>query len=259
MKSFKPIYIISLFFSYSIMLPSYADGLKDLKRALKTLNNNTPITAIVESAYSQKRGKKNNIKTKTGLAQVNVQASNQGIKLFYNDETLEKLEIETQQKEVDAEKNTPTLNAIDDINIAELHNMLSSAPQILRLLNKATFINEEVISLDEQSFRQLNFTLPLETIISNKEVHEYVDDFQATYHIVINQEGIPVSSQTSFSGSGSAYIFFTMELTQSNKSSFKNIDGRLINIERTYKTYRRSTWGTTDAEGYKIMIVQSKL
>jgi hypothetical protein len=246
--------IASVFIFSSFNL--FADGLTDLHSALLKLNGNTPLSAIVESSYTEKRGKRKKQKTKNGLIQVHLSDNHQGLKLIYSSDILAKLEQEAAQKEQDEEAQTPTLNAVNGVGVAEMNTMLSSAPNLLRSLKKATFINEEVVLYNESNVRQLNFTLPLEAIIENKEVHEYVDDFKGEFKILISDTGIPLEASTTFTGSGSAYIFFTMELTQTNKSTFKKIDNRLVNIKKTYESKRSSTWGDTESQGYKILILQ---
>lgn len=232
-----------------------ADGLSDLKAALGSLQGNSPISATVESSFTQKRGKPKKLKTNTGLIQVDLTDDHHGLQLTFNDAVITKLEDESKQKELDEEANTPTLNAVDNVGVAEMKRMLSAAPSLLRFINKATFINEETINYQQQQLRQLNFQLPLEAIIENKDIHEYVDEFTGSYQVIINSNGIPLETKLEFQGSGSAYIFFTMELSQSNQNNFKLIDDRLVNVKKIYQFNRSSTWGKTHSNGYTILVV----
>lgn len=247
------------FFSSAFLLSSfnlYADGLSDLQSTLAKLNGNTPLSATVESSYTEKRGKRKKQKTKTGLIQVQLSDNLHGLKLIYSSETIEKLEQEATNKEKDEDAKTPTLNAVNGVGVAEMNTMLSAAPHLLRSLKKATYINEEVVLYNDNNVRQLNFTLPLEAIIENKEVHEYVDDFEGEFKVLISDTGLPLETSTTFTGSGSAYIFFTMDLTQTNTSTFKQVDNRLVNVKKTFESKRSSTWGDTESQGYKILILQ---
>jgi hypothetical protein len=233
-----------------------ADGLSELQEALAKLNGNDPLSATVESAYTEKRGKKKKQKTKTGLIQVELSDDQHGLKLIYSNKTINNLELEATDKENNEDADTPTLNAVRGVGVSEMKNMLSSAANLLRRLNKATFVDEKEVIFQDKQVRQLSFTLPLEAIIENKEVHEYVDDFKGSYQILINGDGIPLESTTSFTGSGSAYIFFSMDITQSSQSTFQLKDNRLITVKRTYQNKQSSTWGDTESEGYKILIIQ---
>jgi len=232
-----------------------ADGLAELKANLVKFKGNTPISATVESSYTEKRGKKNKLKTKSGLVQVNLTNTEQGLKLIYSNDTLEKLNLEAEQKENNDEVDTPTLNAIGDIDVEEMSKMLSAAPSLLRFINKATFTNEQTVIYQNENLRQLNFTLPLEAIIENKEVHEYVDDFTGNYQIIIDENGIPLESQVNFDGSGSAYIFFSMDIMRTSTFNYQLIGERLVNVRKTFEYKSDSTWGKTESSGYKILIV----
>lgn len=248
------------FISSAFLLSSFdlsADGLSDLQSTLVKLNGNTPLSAVVESSYTEKRGKRKKQKTKTGLIQVQLSDNLHGLKLIYSSETISKLEQEAANKEKDDEAETPTLNAVNGVGVAEMNTMLSAAPHLLRSLKKATYINEEIVLYNDSNVRQLNFTLPLEAIIENKEVHEYVDDFEGEFKVLISDTGLPLETSTTFSGSGSAYIFFTMDLTQTNTSTFKQVNNRLVNVKKTFESKRSSTWGNTESQGYKILILQA--
>ncbi len=245
--------VISAVLSYSSF--TQADGLSDLKEALKNLTGEAPLSALVESYYTEKRGKKKKQKTKSGLIQVSLSESSHGFNLSYDQETLTKLDVESSEKEQNEEAQTPTLNALDGVGVDEMRNMLSAAPNLLRFINKAQFLNEESIEHDSQKIRQLNFDLPLEAIIENKEVHEYVDDFSGKLHIKIDDQGVPIESSIFFEGNGSAYIFFSMDLTQSSQNFYTLVKDRLVNVKKTFEMKRSSTWGDTQSNGYKILIV----
>lgn len=256
MKIYKVITTIAIASAVAMSPTSVADGLSDLKAALSKLNGEAPLSALVESSYTEKRGKKKkDQKIKNGLIQVNLSDTSQGFKLIFSNDVLAKLEQESNLKEQDEEAQTPTLNAVGGVGVSEMRRMLSAAPNLLRSLKKAEFVNEEIVLHEDKELRQLNFNLPLEAIIDNKEVHEYVDDFDASYYIKIDDSGIPVESKLSFSGSGSAYIFFTMDIEQSDTSTFDLVDDRLVNVKKTFQHKRRSTWGNTESSGYKVLIV----
>ncbi|WP_206484090.1 hypothetical protein [Thalassotalea sp. G2M2-11] len=233
-----------------------ADGLTDLKSVLQTLNGDTPISATVESSFTEKRGKKRkSLKTKTGLIQVALNDNHEGLELIFSDEIIDKLDNESNLKQQNEDANTPTLNAVGGVGVAEMKRMLSAAPSLLRFIDKAIYLNEETVSYHDKNMRQLNFSLPLHAIIENKEVHEYVDDFSGDFHVIINENGVPLESRIKFEGSGSAYIFFTMDISQSDTSTYQLFDDRLVKVKKVFEREQRSTWGKTSAEGYKVLII----
>lgn len=256
--SLKKLSILATPFSLFLALASLqssADGLSDLRNALTQLNGISPISAQLESSYTEHRGKKKKRKTTTGFAQVNLTDSELGLQVMYSNQTLLTSEVEANEKEQNEDVDTPTLNAIDDIEATELRNMLSAAPNLLRTLNKAKWLNEEVVEFQGVDMRKINFELPLEAIINNKEVREYVDKFSNQYSIIINEVGVPQQSQLTFKGKGSAFIFFSLSASQTNTSTYQVINNRLVNMRRDFTRSQKSTWGLTDASGAKILTI----
>lgn len=255
MKNITNIIVLLIIFSISPL--SQANGLTEVKNVLNKLNGYSPFSANVESAYTEKRGKKKKQKTKKGLITLTINDTTRGFELLYSKETLRILDKEISEKEQNDEADTPTLNAVNHVGISEMKEMTSSAASLLRFINKATFVNEQNITRDGRQLRQLNFTLPLNAIIDNKEIYEYVDEFEGNYQLVIDDNGVPIDGTISFNGSGSAYVFFTMSMTQNNTLHYRLINDRLVNVRKTFQSKRRSTWGKTESSGYKILIINS--
>ncbi|TPH16513.1 hypothetical protein [Litorilituus lipolyticus] len=254
---------IGLFFMFCglsvLSVNSYADGLTDLNQALKQLNGNSPIKATLETSYSQKRGRKKEIKVTSGFAQVNLMDAPSGLQVTYSNETLIKLEHERNEKETNEEVNTPTLNAINDIEATELSSMLSAASNLKRSLIKAKFVNEENILFEGKKARILHFDLPLEAIITNKEVRGYVNDFNGKYNITIDDDGVPLQSELSFDGKGSIYLFFKLSINQSRKYYYRVVDDRLVNFRQEFERKQKSTWDKRDSSGYKVLRLEDDI
>ena len=177
------------------------------------------------------------------------------MQVTYSNQILLDSEIEANKKEQDEDFDTPTLNAIDEIEATELRNMLSSAPDLLRTLNKAQILNEKVITFKEHKARELSFKLPLEAIIDNKDVRDYVDKFTGGFSVIIDEQGIPLQSQLTFQGKGTAFIFFNLSASQTNTSSYQVIGDRLVNMRRDFTRKQKSTWGIKDSSGYKALTI----
>jgi hypothetical protein len=229
---------------------SYADGLLDLNKALTKLDGNSATSATLKSAYTEKRGRKKKTKITSALAHVQLFDDLNGLQITYSNEVLSKLEDEENEKERNEEANTPTLNAINDIEASELRHMLSAAPKLRRSLIKAEFLKEEAIIHQEQDARILHFNLPLDAIIKNKDVRSYVDDFEGRYKIIIDEKGVPLQAELTFEGRGSAYIFFKLSINQSITYFYKVIDDRLVNYRNEYTRRQKSTWDKRDSSGF---------
>lgn len=238
---------------------TYADGLTDLNNALTKLNGDSAISATLETGYEQKRGRKKKVKITTGLAKVQLVDDMKGLQITYSNETLAQLESEENEKESDEEANTPTLNAINDIEASELRNMLSASADLNRTLIKAQFVKEEVITYQDKDARILHFDLPLEAIISDKDVRSYVNDFEGKYNIIIDKNGIPLQAELSFEGSGRAYIFFSLSISQSKTYFYQVIGDRLVNHRTEYDRKQKSTWAQRDSSGYTELLINEKV
>jgi hypothetical protein len=254
-RSLTFFFIISLlsFPSYD----SYADGLKDLNKSLIRLDGNSAISATLKSVFTENRGRKKKIKTSSGLTHVQLIEDLNGLQITYSDEMLTQLNNEENEKEHNEEANTPTLNAINNIEVSDLRNMLSAAPKLKRSLIKAQFLKEETIMYQKQDARVLHFNLPLEAIISNKDVRSYVDDFEGMYKIIIDKNGIPLQAKITFEGSGSAYIFFKLSINQSRTYFYKVIDDRLVNYRNEYTKQQKSTWDKRDSSGFNELTINA--
>jgi len=234
-----------------------ADGLADLNKALSQLKGESNITASLESAYSQQRGRKKKIKNTSGLANVLLSDGENGLQVTYSNETLLLLDKEENEKQADEEVDTPTLNAINDIEASELSNMLSAAADLRRSIAKAEYLKEELIMYQGSEVRRLAFDLPLDAIISDKEVRSYVDDFNGSYHVIIDEEGVPLKTKLNFEGKGSIYLFFKLSINQSMTSFYSVVDDRLVNHRKQFDRMQNSTWGKRDSSGYKALEVKS--
>lgn len=239
------------FFSYD----SYADGLTDLNKSLLRFDGTSAISATLKSVFTENRGRKKKIKTTSGSTHVQLLEDLNGLKITYSDEMLTQIENEENEKERNEEASTPTLNAINNIEVSEIRNMLSAAPKLSRSLIKAQFVKEEAIKYKDQDARILHFNLPLEAIISDKDVRAYVDDFEGMYKVIIAQNGVPLEAKITFEGSGSAYIFFKLSINQSRTYFYKVIDDRLVNYRNEYTKKQKSTWDKRDSSGFNELII----
>jgi hypothetical protein len=234
---------------------SEASGLIDLNSALTKLDGNSIISATLKSAFTEKRGRKKKTKTTSGLAHIQLVDDLNGLQITYSNEMLTKLENEENAKEYNEEANTPTLNAVNDIDANEMRNMLSAASTLNRSLIKAQFIKEENITHQDKNARVLHFNLPLEAIIGDKDVRSYVNDFEGKYQIIIDENGMPLQAKLMFEGSGSAYIFFKLYINQSKTYLYKVIDNRLVNYRNEYIKQQKSTWDKRDSSGFNELTI----
>ncbi len=234
---------------------SKVNSLDKLKSVLNGLSGTTPITAEFESSYSASSGKKKRQKTTTGFAKIKLIDSDSGLQLLYSNQTLLQSEDEANQKENDEEINTPTLNVINGIRAPEMRSMLSASSNILRTLNKAKLLNEASVEYQGKAARQLFFQLPLEAIIDNQDIRDYVDNFNSEFSITIDEQGIPLQSKLTFEGNGTAFIIFSLKASQTSVSTYRIFGDRLVNIKQEYTRKQKSTWGINNSSGTKLLTI----
>ena len=97
--------------------------------------------------------------------------------------------------------------------------------------------------------------MPLDAIISDKDVRSYVNDFEGKYRVIIDKNGVPLQAKLTFEGSGSAYVFFKLSVNQSRTYLYKVIDDRLVNYRNEYTKQQQSTWAKRDLSGFKELII----
>lgn len=247
---------VTLLGSFSFF--SCADGLSDLKSALKLLDNTTEISAtLVATTYFQ-QGEGEDKVIRNGEASISLNDSQQGLKITYSPETLAKLEHEASERVKNENAETPTLNAINKNSATSVKSILSAAPDILRTITRAKFISEENIKGKKQ--RKLNFELPVSAIINDKRTREYVKKFESQYSIIINENGVPLMSTLTFSGKGRAYIVLSVKASGFEQSSYQVVNQRLIRISNETGSTFNSTFGYSErksSESLTLLIIKN--
>lgn len=247
----KSLYIALVFSS----IPSlcFADGVADLNKVLDKLNNDTPIQVELSAAFSDVFDEDK----KSGEITVNLSVNHHGFNTTYNAKTLESMSQESIEKSRDEDKKSPTIDAANKLNTVDLHRMLSAAENLQHFLYNAEFIEERYVVEDGQSFKQLSFNIPMESLVRNKKTRQYVDDFESQYNLWLDMNGIPVKSHLTFQGKGSAYVFFSLEAYGENTSQYKVVNNRLIEFERISKNGSKSVFGDFErSEQKEIKVIR---
>jgi hypothetical protein len=233
------------------------DGLRLLKKTLSELNGSLPISAIYQRAYKEisDADDKKDRKETSGLMTVLVSKDEQGLQIVYPSDLLATIEQESGAKAIDEEAETPTLNAVNGINAAALHNQLSSANNMLREINKATFIDQQAYSYNDTPALLLRFNLPLEAIIDDAKTRDYVSTFEGVYKIVIDKDGVPLETQMEFKGKGRAFLVLSVKVDNTEVSRFEVVDTRLVRVHHEYSNAIYSTFGDNMSSGKNTLTI----
>jgi hypothetical protein len=228
---------------------TWADGLADLQQALAQLNGNDPVSGVLNVSFTETRGEGKDKKLKTGEIKSTLSENEKGLDIRYSKDILQKIAQENRLKMDNEEVDTPALNGAEILSASSLIPILSSAQTILDYITKGEFKGESSIAYLEKQVRVLDFKLPLESFIDDKKIRGYVSKFKGSYQVLINDKGIPIETRMSYSGKGSAYIFFSMTAESEIVSQFQ-IDGtRLVRTNRSVESNSSSTFNDRSYSG----------
>ncbi|MBA6392375.1 hypothetical protein H4J38_16530 [Colwellia sp. BRX10-3] len=220
----------------------WADSLSDLQQALVMLDGNHAVSGVLSVSFSESRGEGKDKKLKTGAIKSTLSESIEGLDIRYSKDVLVQIAQENRLKMADEEADTPALNGAEILSASSLIPILSSAQTILDAISKGQFRGETQIEYFEQQVRVLDFELPLESFIDDKKTRGYVNKFKGSYKVLINDEGVPVETRLTYSGKGSAYIFFSMSAESEITSQFQIEGTRLVRINKTVESNSSSTF-----------------
>lgn len=235
--------------TFSISQNVWADSLSDLQQALVKLDGNHPVSGVLSVSFSESRGEGKDKKLKTGAIKSTLSESIDGLDIRYSKDVLVQIAQENRLKMADEEADTPVLNGAEILSASSLIPILSSAQTILDAISKGQFRGETQIEYFEQQVRVLDFELPLESFIDDKKTRGYVNKFKGSYKVLINDEGVPVETRLTYSGKGSAYIFFSMSAESEITSQFQIEGTRLVRINKTVESNSSSTFNDRTYSG----------
>lgn len=226
-----------------------ANGLSDLQQALAELNGQSPVSGVLTVSFSDTREDGDEQKLKTGAITSTLSESDQGLDIRYSSHVLSKIAQENRLKIDDEEVDTPTLNGAEILSASSLIPILSSAQVITDYVEQGTFNGERVIEYKGNHVRALDFSLPLESFIDDKKIRGYVDKFEGSYSVLINDDGVPVETRMQYSGKGSAYVFFSMKLNNEVTSQFTTNGKRLVRTKYEVMSNSSSTFNDRTYKG----------
>ncbi len=234
----------------------WADGLADLQQALLKLNGSEPVSGLLNVSFSETRGEGKDKKLKTGDIKSMLFESEQGLDVRYSKEILSKIAQENRIKLNDEEADTPALNGAEILSASSLIPILSSAQTILDTIEQGELKGESFISYLDKQVRVLDFKLPLESFIDDKKTRGYVDKFQGSYQILIDDDGTPLETRMNYSGKGSAYVFFSMSAESEITSQFQIEGTRLVRVSRKVESKSSSTFNDRAYSGIWELVLQ---
>ena len=224
--------------------PARADGLADLKAALSRASGIKPVAGVVTVRTFHRAGDGDDAFDSRGTAEVNVEDGPRGLHLHYSSGMLERIGAEQSARARDSNSKAPTLSALQQFNMTDMLPMLSAAPRLTRMLERATFRDERSDTYGGKPARVLSFSIPIETL-SERE-RKYAKRFDSVLQIWIGADGTPMASRLKQTVYGRIFIVVSFESNHQEECVFAMTGDRLVTV-RSERSDSASGAGEKDA------------
>jgi hypothetical protein len=234
---------------------AHADGLSDLKTSLASLQGSTSLKAGIEVKTNGRRGEGKSLEETTGQASLSIENNARGLHVSYSKDTLTLLDNEERAKEKDPKKKTPTLTAMSLVNTAALRQMASSASQLSRSIENATFKGEKLDSFNGKPARLLNFEISIDKL--DPKEREAVKKYEATLDVWVAADGTPLASKSHQHRSIRAMLVISMEIIDDVELVYGVIGDRLVTLKKDSKNSGAGMGEKGDTKTVTTLQIQS--
>lgn len=229
-------------------MPAHADGVADLKAALARATAATPLRATLDTRTSRTLGEGKEADESSGRASVLAEDGPKGMETVYTREVTARLDAELRAKARDPNSKTPTLGALEELQLRELMMHMSAAPMLQRMIERAQFKGERAATHQGKSARLLTFDIPI-TSLSNRD-RKYAKQFKSALEIWIGADGTPLASRLQQTVGGRAFVVVSFESSYQEDCLFALAGDRLLMLRRET---RSSTAGAGEKEERRVV------
>ena len=196
-----------------------------LEQHLAQLPTTTTDTLHVNLEASFEALNLRNEKREFGQLTTAVRAGSDGLQVSYPAELIQLL---NQGRSDDTPSETAF--AMEYFDVAELVDLFHPRDAIIERIRVGNLVR--VVSVPEQERLRFEYALPLDALIDDEELRGYVNEFEANYHLTVDEELYPVKAELNFYGDGSAYFFFDVNAAGQSIEHYAQQDGYLFVTER---------------------------
>jgi hypothetical protein len=207
-----------------------ADGLSDLRAALKQLQTSDPVAVDVEFKLFGRSGENHELVDREGLLNLRLQDGKQGLQVVYSPETIALLHREELAKIADENVKNSALNAVGQFDYWEWRELIYPAAQLELAIASYKFVGEKNDVFDGKPARLLTFSLPQEKI--DKSFRKYVKKHNHKFKLWINDKGVPLASQLTEKGSGRIFLVVGFKFKNTVAMRYQQQGNRLITVHR---------------------------
>lgn len=205
-----------------------ADALDEMRLALNELAGQSPVTAQITAKVMFQQGDGGDATIREGEAFIRVSDNSSGMNFYYTPETLQLMTQEQQARGLNAEAETPTLNAINELQPATIQRSVSAADDLLRLIESSQYEGYVEDTFNDKPARKLTFSFGLEKLSQREK--KYVKKYTSEVLIWIDEAGTPLASHMYSRFSGSAFIFIRFSSSADEVRHYQRHDDRLLTL-----------------------------
>ncbi|MDR2561330.1 MAG: hypothetical protein LBC63_06145 [Holophagales bacterium] len=205
-----------------------ADGLSDLKAALKRYEAKTTIRGTIEAQTWNTQGKDKDASETKGRASAQIEYGPSGLKMLWDRQFMQQLDMEARERAT-AKDNPPqnqALNAVWAIDMRSVSNLLNPVESLSRFLETATLLGESRETRNGAKVRTLSFSTPAPS--GANRFRRWLKDFSATIKIWIADDGSPLGYWQKVQLKGRAFLVISLEQNTEETIAYSNVAGHLV-------------------------------
>ena len=214
----------------SSVLPAQANGFADLQAALARQQSLVPVKGSFRIETWTRQGEGKDGSEEQGQAVLNFEDGNQGLRLQFSRDTLQRVEQEERTSEKDGKAPTPALTGLRALELADLRRMLAPVAALQSALEEATPKTEVAELWNGQPARRLTYEFGLGRL--KESDRKYVNKVDGKLELWIAADGTPLASRSQTVISGRAFVVVSFDATSHEEQLFQLVQGRLVTVRR---------------------------
>ena len=206
-----------------------AGSLDELRTSLQKLQGTEPVKASLEhSFWRQVTDDKKPVITQ-GRLSAHIEANGQGLRMLWNQPTLQQAARELAAQEQEPDRGTPTRMALKGVDPLEAAEALNHAEALLRDLSQARVLEERSEAWQGRPAKVLVLKL---TPRLPEAQRKYLKELRVEAKVWVGPDGLPLAFTSSVAYRGSRF-FISFEGQQAQELQFARVGSRLVVVRAT--------------------------
>jgi hypothetical protein len=209
---------------------AHADAVAQLKSALQKFGGQSPIKARLSAQLWSRSGEGADASTENGQASVVAELGPHGLRMNYGPDLLAKMAAEDDLRERDPKVRPATSSTLGAIGHGTVQEVLHGAPELSRLLRRATLKTESAEPFDGRPARKLLFDLA-PPAMSERE-RKYISKMEGALEVWIADDGTPLAHKLRNTMSGRAFVVVSFDVRNEEDVIYTVAGDRLVLARR---------------------------